>query len=82
MSTLNMFVDSLCKKMDEVMVKYRDNKHPPIILTDKDEIIAILAGMGLVEFKEEAGGVHITSKGPVSIAWDGSTFVIYEHKDK
>jgi len=75
---LGEIIADMKMKMDKVMVKYRDNKHPPVILEDQNEIIAILAGMGRVAFENRDGLCHIVSKSPCSIAWDGDKFIVYE----
>jgi hypothetical protein len=71
------FAKEICDKMDDTYFKYVAGKLPPQMITDKEEALSILAGLGEVNFIQDGLNIKIESKKACSIYWNGKNFEVF-----
>jgi hypothetical protein len=64
-------------EMDKVMDRFVKGNLPPQNLTNPSEIVAIAAGLGYVDFEEKEGKILISTKGNISVHWNGKRFICH-----
>lgn len=78
---INLFIEKFKSKSDDIFEKYKTKDHPPILVTDEEEIAHIALGLGLAHLEPIETGIKIVTE-PIQIYWDGKQFQIYSKDEK
>ena len=74
------FAKQWIDKMDDVFERHMGKNVDPYELTNTEDVLAILLGMGEAHFRVVDQKMHLIADQPVSVHWTGEKFKVYINK--